>query len=226
MKKIIKSSELHSTDLAESRAPAHSVMPTAMTGDGRGVVSRGVLDAKTQAEAILHAAQIQSETMRSHNETMRADIEHAREQAKREGFAAGREAGLAEATEFAMRLQLLKEKFYDHADEEMRTLIMLIAEKVLGRLASEHRDVIVAIVRQAIDAAIGDRMTVRVSPTDYAVLMQEDSALRAGLDKTKRLHFKEDDTIAPGGCVVDTEVGTIDAQLETQLQAIRKALEI
>ena len=32
--------------------------------------------------------------------------------------------------------------------------------------------------------------------------------------------------MSKGGCIVETEVGTIDARLETQLKAIKKALQI
>jgi flagellar biosynthesis/type III secretory pathway protein FliH len=38
--------------------------------------------------------------------------------------------------------------------------------------------------------------------------------------------FREDESIIPGGCIVETEVGTIDAQIDTQLKAIKKALNI
>ena len=70
----------------------------------------------------------------------------------------------------------------------------------------------------------GDRITVRLNPEDHAVIMAADGEFKDVVDRTKRLAFREDDTIEKGGCVVETEVGTIDAQIEVQLKAIRKAL--
>jgi flagellar biosynthesis/type III secretory pathway protein FliH len=38
------------------------------------------------------------------------------------------------------------------------------------------------------------------------------------------MNIKEDEQIPPGGCVVETEMGAVDARLETQMTAIKKAL--
>jgi flagellar biosynthesis/type III secretory pathway protein FliH len=65
---------------------------------------------------------------------------------------------------------------------------------------------------------------VRLHPEDYRRLQENGDEFREVIDRTRRLNFREDETIARGGCVLETEVGTIDAQLETQMAAIRKAL--
>ncbi|PIU55892.1 MAG: flagellar assembly protein FliH, partial [Deltaproteobacteria bacterium CG07_land_8_20_14_0_80_38_7] len=82
------------------------------------------------------------------------------------------------------------------------------------------------VVRQALERSLGDRITVRLNPQDYKTIIENQFEFKDVLDRTKRLHFKEDDTIAQGGCIVETEVGTIDAQIQTQMEAIRKALEL
>jgi len=46
------------------------------------------------------------------------------------------------------------------------------------------------------------------------------------VESGKTLVFREDDTVKVGGCVVETDIGTIDAQLDTQLNAIKKALAL
>ena len=61
---------------------------------------------------------------------------------------------------------------------------------------------------------------------DYKTVKSEGYEFKVVIDRTKRIIFKEDEAILKGGCIVETEVGTIDAQLETQVEAIKKALEL
>ena len=44
------------------------------------------------------------------------------------------------------------------------------------------------------------------------------------LDHSSSIQIRSDEKVKPKGCIVESEVGTIDAQLENQLKAIRKAL--
>jgi len=104
--------------------------------------------------------------------------------------------------------------------------VMMISEKVIGKMVRENEDTIKSIVRQAVDSSLGERITVRLNPEDYKTVTNDELEFKDILDRTKRIFFKEDDSITKGGCIVETEVGTIDARLETQLKAIRKALEL
>jgi len=123
-------------------------------------------------------------------------------------------------------LETLKEKFYKEAEPEIIKLVIAIAEKVIGNIVEEKPEAIQDVVRQALERSLGDRITVRLNPQDYKTIIENQFEFKDVLDRTKRLHFKEDDTIAQGGCIVETEVGTIDAQIQTQMEAIRKALEL
>ena len=40
----------------------------------------------------------------------------------------------------------------------------------------------------------------------------------------KEIEIREDKSVSPGGCIVETDLGIIDARLETQLRVLEKAL--
>ena len=80
------------------------------------------------------------------------------------------------------------------------------------------------MVRRAVSEAIGERVTVRVNPEDLDKIRAIEPALKERLQTIKSLSVIGDEAIECGGCAVDTEVGTIDAQLSTQLAAIKKSL--
>ena len=45
------------------------------------------------------------------------------------------------------------------------------------------------------------------------------------LDGVKSLSIIEDSNIEPGGCIIETNLGFIDARISTKIKAIEEALE-
>lgn len=227
MKKVIKGSAISAQSKLEEKVRiTPKTTSRGVLMDSGGVLNRKTLDASAKADKIFAAAEAEADRIRNEAAKVLAEVEGVREAARKEGFAEGREEGMAQATELATKLEALKGAFYQNAEAEIISLVMEIAEKVIGRMVQDHREAIISIVRQAVESALGDRVTIRLNPEDYKKVHTQIKVLQENLDKSRRLVFKEDDTISAGGCVVETEVGMIDAQLETQLRAIRKAFEI
>ena len=66
-------------------------------------------------------------------------------------------------------------------------------------------------------------ITVRVNPADLPVIEERGQRLeRAGREQL--LDIVPDPLVAAGGCVIESESGAIDAQLETQLRVLERAL--
>ncbi len=227
MKKVIKGSAIEARSKLEDKVRnIPKFTSRAVLTETGGVLNRRTLDANAKADRIIAEAEKVAARIRNEAAKVLSEVEGVREAAKKEGFAEGREEGMAQATERVTKLESLKDAFYQNAESEIISLVMEIAEKVVGRMVHDHREAIISIVRQAVESALGDRVLIRLNPGDYKKVQPQIKALQENLDKSRRLAFKEDDGISAGGCVVETEVGMIDAQLETQLRAIRKALEL
>ncbi len=69
-------------------------------------------------------------------------------------------------------------------------------------------------------------MTVRLHPDDFAWVKERESELLSALEGMATLSMRADSRVAPHGCVIESEVGTLDAQLETQLASMKKVLGI
>ena len=106
----------------------------------------------------------------------------------------------------------------------MIKLIFAIAEKIIGREFSENDTAIMNVIRLAVSDAVGEKIYIRINPQDYDNIKKNEAELNTAVESGKSLIFREDETVKPGGCTVETEIGTIDAQLDTQLGAIKKAL--
>lgn len=217
-KKIVKSSEI-----GKKIGPR----PTDISFDAEScIIGKEEIKAKTKVEKILDAAQKEADRIRAEAEALRLTLQVEMEKAKQKGYAEGKEEGTSELAEEIVRVRKLKEAFFANAEPDVIKLVMDIAEKVIGKLAAQHKEAIHAIVHQALERSLGDKIVVRLHPADLKRLQTMDLNFKDILDRTKHLHFKEDETIQQGGCMVETEIGTIDAQLETQLKAIKKALGV
>lgn len=216
--KIIKGFNLDKS--LESGSAVPSFIPQS------GVVRKEELQANTKAGKIIEEAQREAEKIKLEAQKLLAKVEKEMEEAKKRGLEEGRAEGVETFTQKIFELKDLREKFLAEAEPEVTKLVLAIAEKVIGDLAIRQKEAITTIIRQAIERSLGDRIVVRLHPDDWKRIKEEEKEFKERLDKTKHLYFKEDDTIQPGGCVVETEIGTIDAQLETQLKAIRKALGV
>lgn len=205
-------------------APSGVRRPAAEPLPESGVLHKRVLDARGEAEAIIAKAKDEARSIREEAKGVLEGAVASRDEAVRRGYAEGESKGLAQATEKLILLDELKRRFYDGAEEEVVRLVIAIAEKVMGTVAAAGPELIRSVVRQALEKALGDRITVRLCPDDLRALMAGDHEFGDIIDRTRRLSFREDEAISKGGCVVETEVGTIDARMETQLAAIRKAL--
>lgn len=188
-----------------------------------GVVRKKTLDAQSEAGEIVSEAQQEARSLLAAAEAKVKEAQEIYEHERKRGYAEGESKALAQVTEQLLAIKKLKEDFFAQAEPELIRLSLAIAEKVLGRMVHEHPEAVQQVVRQALERSLGDRVVVKVSPQDYKALQEQQAEFKDVLDRSKRLLLKEDESIAQGGCVVETEVGTIDAQLETQLEAIRKA---
>jgi len=78
---------------------------------------------------------------------------------------------------------------------------------------------------QALDhLAASPTVKVRVNPDDYELVTRHWAETRGPRYRDREWTFLADKNVAAGGCVLELEGGRIDAQLETQLQEVRRAL--
>lgn len=124
-------------------------------------------------------------------------------------------------------LLALREKVVRESEDELVKLIMKVARKVILREVAQDRRILSNVVQAAIaDLSERDEIIIRLNPDDYAlVTTSREDYLRKEL-LTDRMQLKPDSGVLPGSCQIDTEMGTIDAGIDAQLDEIfRRLLE-
>jgi flagellar assembly protein FliH len=171
--------------------------------------------AKSEAQKIVEQALAEAENIRA----------DSREEGKREGREESA-ARLEEALETLNQAVNERKKIIKDAEAELLRLSLKIAEQIIRSEVSLHRDVSLNIVSEAI-GRVSDReqIIVRVNREDAEYLKRYKDRLAGMLDGVKSFSIIEDSNIEPGGCVIETNLGFIDARIGTKLKSIEEALQ-
>lgn len=110
--------------------------------------------------------------------------------------------------------------YYARVEVELVHLALGIATKILHREAQVDRMVVAGLVKVALDKLQqGTRVTVHVRPeqvTPWIQYFQEQVASRIHVE------VKADPSLAANNCILETELGTAELGIETQLKEIEK----
>lgn len=113
--------------------------------------------------------------------------------------------------------------FFREAESLVVKLALEIARKIIQR--EPYTELALRVVSKALTYVVdNDRLVVRVHPSDYEDLRAHREELTALIDGGGRLEFEVDSSMQPGGCIIETASGAIDARLGSQLAEIEKAL--
>jgi len=175
-------------------------------------------DARLEAERIVAEA-------RAEAQRIVADAEAETERAHAIAVHEGRERGLAAVSELLVGARAVAARARQSAEGDLRALAVRIAEKILGRELELAPEVVVDVAREAI-RLVGEpqAVTLRAHPDDVEALERGRPRLLERLRTSAALVIRADDRIGRGGCIVESELGVVDARLSTQLEAIERAL--
>jgi flagellar biosynthesis/type III secretory pathway protein FliH len=191
---------------------------------GKGkIVPKMVMSAQDEATRIMVAAHAEADFLNA-----RA-IEASDEERKRgfaEGQAAGREEAMSQFTEVMVKARQEADEMRASARDGAIALARRMAERIVGRALELHPSLIADIANQALAAARprSGQVVLRVHPEDLRALDGERPRLAARLPAAVDLKLVGDDKVGRGGCVVETAIARLDAQLGRQLDALEKAL--
>jgi type III secretion system HrpE/YscL family protein len=184
----------------------------------RAIVEAPVFDAKMEAERLLAEA-------RGEAERILADARQESDRMRQKAAAEGREKGLQAVTELLVGARAAAARARDAAQSDLRALAVRIAGKILGRELALKPEVVNDVVSQAVaHAGEPQDLVVRVNPADLEAVERGKPRLIERVRSARAVTFRSDETVGRGGCVIETELGVVDARLSTQLEAIERAL--
>lgn len=181
--------------------------------------SQMLASARAEAEAILAAARAEADTIR--------------QAARQEGYAQGRAdareellAARAELDQLVADINREHERFLSEAEPQLAQLALMIAAKVIEREVVLAGDVAVSIASACIRRIKERRwLRIHVNPESIESIRAAREEILAQTGTDARLELTEDPRVDPGGCLVESPSGLMDARIQTRIGILQEALE-
>lgn len=173
------------------------------------------------ADAVEILNKVKEEERAFREETL-VECEKLKEGASQEGF----QEGLQKLNHHVLALDHLIKTVEKEVHEKILPLALKAARKIVGEELKLHPDRIVDIVMQALKPVTQHRkVTIYVHKNDLEILEAKKSKVKKILEQVETFSIQERPDVESGGCVIVTEAGIINAQLENQWRALESAFE-
>ena len=166
----------------------------------------------------LHDAASLIEAAKAHAAEIEKKAEAVYEERYQQGYEDGVEFGKMENAEKMMETVLASVEFIESIENTVVSVVNQSIRKIIGESDDDTR--IRLIVSTALNNVRGQqKVTVRVSPKDEPAVSRALAAMTSG----SYLTVVADTRLAPDSCILESDLGVVDASLKTQLTALEHA---
>lgn len=159
------------------------------------------------------------------------------EQARREGFAEGRSAGLAAAQEeiasgaaalsaALAEVQEMRAGVAEEVEREAVELALALAGKIVLASLQIRPELVVEVLQGALRRVSGERtLAIVVNPADLETVRAALGELQSQSSTTDHWDLQGDQRVPAGGAIVRTDQSEVDARIQTQLDRAHEVVE-
>lgn len=159
-------------------------------------------------------------------------IQEARTKAFNEGREDGYKTGEEEVKRLIDRLHVIinsaidkKKRIIENTEEQLIDLILLISRKVIKVISETEKNVVVENVKEALKKLGKEtEITIRVNTKDLGLTTKNKREFISLVEALEHVKVEEDDRVGPGGCIIETAFGDVDARIQTQLQVVEEKI--
>ena len=171
-------------------------------------------------------------------EILRLQIEAAEkiayEMGYNQGVSEGRKTGektiepvLTKFEKALSELERIKQNLSHMAEVEAVNLSLAIAKKIVGNEISINKNVILNIVKEALKKVDGhENIKIKVNPLEFQIIEESRNELKKITNCMENIEIIADHEISQGGCVIETNIGDIDARIEKQFKVVEDAFKV
>jgi type III secretion protein L len=193
---------------ALSLAPGSKVIPAedfSVLLDSQEALARLTKDEKTYRKEVIEESEMHKE--------------HARQAGFEEGFSQWVQAIAALETEI--------HDMHDNIQKMAVPLALKAAQKIVGKQIELEPHTVIEIIKNSIRAvAQHKKIVLYVNEKEFELFEKHKSELKAMFDELESLSIRKREDIEPGGCIIETERGIINAQLSKKWQTLEYAFSV
>lgn len=186
-------------------------------------------EAEEAAEQIRQAAEAEKERIIAEAQENAKQIEsEAWQRGQKEGREAGIEEGKGEIQRVIDRFHVVLSKAIERRNEiiqesetQVVNLVLSIAKKVIKVISENQRNVVINNITQSLQKLQQKSdIVVRVNLADLEIATKHKEDILKMAERVQTITIAEDATVDPGGAIIETDFGEIDARIASQLREI------
>ena len=191
-------------------------------------------EAERNAEEIIKKARAEAKKL---IEETKLYSQSAFAQAERDGFGQGKEKGfeagredmgnlIKEAKNVLEQAKQARELVIRAIEPEVAKLSIRIAEKIIQTQVEINQDIVINMIRSALDKVKQrEEVLIKVSQEDYEYVREKKDVFACMVEGLKTMDIVVDPGVERGGCIIETNLGNVDARISTQIQTVQLAFE-
>lgn len=186
-------------------------------------------------DALLGNAQREAERVLAEADARAAEIERAAyDKGYEAGLAAGSADGEQQATDMLKQVTAIVDQATEvhdtmlhEAEAEMLALCLEIARKIIQAELRTNPDVVKSVLAASVQKINGSpRVTIKVNPAQVDGVRTHWQSAFGPNYREKEWAIEADPQVTPGGCILETKYGSIDAQIGTQFGEIQRTFAL
>jgi len=159
-------------------------------------------------------------------EKYRLQIAKESEILKENSFKEGYDEGYKQWAELLVSFEKQLEALHKEMQQVIIPVALKAAKKIVGRELELSENAIVDIVATNLKAVTQHKkITIYVNKKELDLIEKNKQRLRDLFENLESLSIRPRDDIAPGGCIIETEIGIINAQMDHRWKVLEKAFE-
>jgi type III secretion protein L len=181
-------------------------------------ITKEAHEASLEAKQIIAKAQEQAAQLLD-------DARREKETVLAESTERGYTAGLDQWNDALADAWKQREDFLAKHEAELVKLAVAIARRIIGPSLEMNPGTVLQTAKEALRGVRSERrIIIKVNPSDEDALREQAASLKMLGAEMGELVIIGNPSIEPGGCIVESDLGVIDAQISTQLASIENAL--
>lgn len=196
--------------------------PLAAQQSGIAKLRADALNDKIEEEALLQLKQVQE---KAYKEAYALGLSEGREQAFQE-YKVVLEEKVKNIDSLIEIFEQMKIKLVADHEVHIVRMIYQLASRIAMREIKQDPTSILAVVQKVIaDAQSDEQLMIRVAASDLAFLEEVRNKTGKASESIKRVKFDATEGMTPGGCLLESNYGSIDATIEMRVERAWSVLD-
>lgn len=193
-----------------------------------------ILDkAKKESDKIINEAKRKAELyLEEAYDKAKQIFDDSRSSGYEEGYSKGYLEGkkvadelINEANEIKKEYLRNKKTILKEIEKDVIELVVKNCEKILNKKLDEDKETIISVISKGLDNLdVTDSVTIKVSKYDYDVVELSKDRILVMASLIEDIFIKIDNKLEKGDCIIETDKGSVDVSVKSQLEEMKEIL--